>query len=298
MRRSQPSLLLHPLFIISLLLLIANDHWWKYEYHNWFTGKLSDVAGLFVFQLFLNSLFPGKKWVTALITTSLFIWWKSPLSDSFINALQQLTLPVHRVTDYTDLFALVMLPLANLLKPFNFKNASLPNLVKPVVYLFTFFAICATSMYRMPCDYPGYRVSLNKSYNTSLTEDLVFKKLDSLQFNYRLDSVEVYPAYIRDYAIRIQKPNDSTVEWKTISNSGDTALFCRCKQYFPFYVIDQLPFESETLKNLKFRISDKGRKREIEIMSVDVPDDFNYYRFTQGPTYRKLKKDLKKLLAE
>jgi|GEM_PF-3524973 len=33
-------------FIAALVLLIANDHWWKAEYGNWLTGKLSDVVGL------------------------------------------------------------------------------------------------------------------------------------------------------------------------------------------------------------------------------------------------------------
>jgi len=42
---------LHPLVIIALLLWLVNDHLLKEVYPGWWTGKLSDIAGLAVFPL-------------------------------------------------------------------------------------------------------------------------------------------------------------------------------------------------------------------------------------------------------
>lgn len=43
--------LLHPLAVVGLILWIANDHVFKAAFSSWWTGKLSDVAGLAVFPL-------------------------------------------------------------------------------------------------------------------------------------------------------------------------------------------------------------------------------------------------------
>jgi len=48
-------------FIVGLGLLLLNDHVLKATYGNWFTGKLSDVAGLLIFPLFLQFVFATAK---------------------------------------------------------------------------------------------------------------------------------------------------------------------------------------------------------------------------------------------
>lgn len=116
MNRRQFNLLLHPLFLVSLFLLLLNDISLKYEFHNGFTGKLSDLAGLFVFTLFWMAIFPNRKRQVAVITGITFTWWKSSLSSSFIQSWNEvMPLPIARVVDYWDLTALIMLPLAWLL---------------------------------------------------------------------------------------------------------------------------------------------------------------------------------------
>src|SRR4030095_5695986 len=47
--------LLHPVALLSIALLIVNDHFLKPTYSNWITGKLSDFAGLVFFPLLLVS---------------------------------------------------------------------------------------------------------------------------------------------------------------------------------------------------------------------------------------------------
>ena len=48
--------LLHPVPLFALATLILNDHVLKQRYSGWVTGKLSDVAGMVVFPLFLLAI--------------------------------------------------------------------------------------------------------------------------------------------------------------------------------------------------------------------------------------------------
>lgn len=47
--------LLHPIAVVAIGLLVVNDHWLKQISPGFVTGKLSDVAGLTFFPLFLLS---------------------------------------------------------------------------------------------------------------------------------------------------------------------------------------------------------------------------------------------------
>lgn len=49
-------LVLLPVSIISLAVLVVNDHFLKDRYHNAVTGKLSDAAGIVFFPLFLAAI--------------------------------------------------------------------------------------------------------------------------------------------------------------------------------------------------------------------------------------------------
>jgi len=51
------SALLHPLAVLSLLLLVANDHWLKHAHPGLLSGKLSGFAAVFLLPLFLHALF-------------------------------------------------------------------------------------------------------------------------------------------------------------------------------------------------------------------------------------------------
>jgi hypothetical protein len=48
--------LVHPVVVSALSLWLLNDHVLKHAYANWWTGKLSDAAGLIVFPCFLAVL--------------------------------------------------------------------------------------------------------------------------------------------------------------------------------------------------------------------------------------------------
>lgn len=105
--------LAHPGFLVALLLLVANDFYLKYHYPSWLTGKLSDFAGLYVFAQFIAAITGVRIAWIAIVSAILFAAWKSPLSTPLINLVNIFSpLKIHRMVDYTDLIALIVLPLA------------------------------------------------------------------------------------------------------------------------------------------------------------------------------------------
>jgi hypothetical protein len=54
--------LLHPLLLGAVAVLLLNDHVLKAHWPSWWTGKLSDVAGLAMFPLLLQGLW---EWASA-----------------------------------------------------------------------------------------------------------------------------------------------------------------------------------------------------------------------------------------
>jgi hypothetical protein len=102
-----------PGFLIGLLSLVVNDFVLKEQFHNGFTGKLSDFAGLLVFSLFWIAFFPRHKKFICISTTVLFVFWKSAYSRFFIEGWNSLPFfGIQRTVDYNDLWALLIVPLA------------------------------------------------------------------------------------------------------------------------------------------------------------------------------------------
>ena len=118
----------HPLPALAVVLLYLNDHVWKWRYASWWTGKLSDFAGLFFFPLFLcalvclilNLVSPRFYWIgprllsIALFLTGLgFMLIKlSPVVNGWYEGIYALAgVEAQAVRDPTDLIALIMLPL-------------------------------------------------------------------------------------------------------------------------------------------------------------------------------------------
>ncbi len=61
MKEAAPGVgMLHPLAIAAVFVLFLNDHFLKQQFSSWWTGKLSDLAGMLFFPLFLQS---GIEWI-------------------------------------------------------------------------------------------------------------------------------------------------------------------------------------------------------------------------------------------
>lgn len=229
--KTRPNILAHPLFLGTLFLLLLNDFVFKPYFPGSVTGKLSDVAGVFVFTVFGLALLPRHRRVVALGSALWFVYWKSPLSQPLIDSFNALSLyPIHRVVDYTDLWALPMVPAA-----LTFTNrdsqpvASLPPLKRIGIPLLCLFAFCSTSKAsRYGYMAHGLPVDSSKRWSTSYTQD----RLDTL-FAKAATEVTVHPV------------------------SGDQTLS-------DVYINDVLTLD------VWLHVTDKGKKREIRVKGYYV----------------------------
>ncbi|MDX1488095.1 MAG: hypothetical protein R3268_07845 [Acidiferrobacterales bacterium] len=98
---------------MSLAALVINDGYLKYVFPGLVTGKLSDVAGIFLVSLLVFSLFPTRKLQSSLLVGAVFLLWKSGLSQPAIDWFNSISsVRLGRVVDYSDLLALLVVPLA------------------------------------------------------------------------------------------------------------------------------------------------------------------------------------------
>jgi len=134
------SALLHPLVLGAVALLILNDHVFKARWPSWWTGKLSDVAGLAMFPLLLQALWEqARAWggrgfrpsravlVTCVLLTGLcfsatkvsvlagdgwrwalgFLQWPPRMAGALLQGRDLPSpVPVDHVVDVTDLLTL------------------------------------------------------------------------------------------------------------------------------------------------------------------------------------------------
>ncbi|MEM6805755.1 MAG: hypothetical protein AAF696_30430 [Bacteroidota bacterium] len=136
-------LITSPLFILGLIILLLNDHWAKLTFANVWTGKISDFAGMFIFPLFLLAFFPRYKKEVFAIAAIFFLWWKSPFSQGVIDWINISGVGISRVVDYTDLWALLMLPIAWSYE----KHAKGIRMIPAyMIACIAFMSFCATSL--------------------------------------------------------------------------------------------------------------------------------------------------------
>jgi hypothetical protein len=176
MKHGRPNILSRPLFIFALGLLLLNDFYLKYEFSNFWTGKLSDIAGLFLFPYFLSSL--RVKWSKAIYigTAFLFTFWKSPFSEGLLNSAQAIGIGFNRVVDYTDLFALFVLPFSFVYfqRQLSTKDRSGKYLRVPIGIV-SLFAIWATALPREKVD---LNLTVNEPYEMQISKTELFELIE------------------------------------------------------------------------------------------------------------------------
>jgi len=177
MKQSRPDLLSRPLFILALGLLLLNDFYLKHEFSNFLTGKLSDIAGLFLFPYFLSSL--RIKWTKTIywITAFLFLFWKSPFSQDLINWSQAIGIGFNRVIDYSDLLALLVLPLS--LRYFQkqlLTERRINKYLTAPLGIITLFAIWATSLQREEVE---LNLKMNDVYELKMSKTDFFNSINA-----------------------------------------------------------------------------------------------------------------------
>ncbi|HEX2896832.1 MAG TPA: hypothetical protein VHP63_02135 [candidate division Zixibacteria bacterium] len=154
------SVLLRFPFIVSLSILILNDHWLKQSYPSWLTGKLSDFSGLFVFCVFLSVMLAPHLnsnkalFYLHLFVAALFTVWKIvpiELFTHWVSVSAGIPMP-SRIKDSTDLIALVSVifsffwlkqPLSVKMSNSNYYRA-VPKFVVVSILIITGWSIMAT----------------------------------------------------------------------------------------------------------------------------------------------------------
>lgn len=284
MRKQHPSLLLHPFFIACLLLLLLNDFILKATFHNWLTGKLSDVAGLAAFALFFTSTMPRHKGGVYIITALLFMWWKSPLAQPLIQLCHAAHIPFTRVVDYSDYLALLVLPVAWLCKPVII-NSLHKKLATYSAGAISVFAFCATSLpYRfLPTSPTG--IEGRRFVNTPITLQQVAKKLDSMGIQYTIDSFNVYPEtsfnnYFRGYRNNMQyfyKRYDSATNTVVAANLPGVTQENLYRRYAttPYILIHNLAVDGEVIPSIKLVNSGNAmtESRYLQINEIELSQD-------------------------
>lgn len=174
-----------PGFLLALLLLLTNDFIFKPTFHNFITGKLSDFAGLFVFPIFWLALFPNRKKIIYFLTAFLFIFWKSAYSQVLIDTWNSLELlNISRVVDYTNLFALLILPISYYYDEFAILIKT-SRLAYSALISISLFAFIATSYARPEHFYE------NKDYYFDFSKQELVKRMNYMKKECIKRSIEV-----------------------------------------------------------------------------------------------------------
>lgn len=155
------------IFLASIFLLLFNDLFLKFEYHNYLTGKLSDFAGLFAFPYFFSTFFPKKIKPIYILSGILFVFWKSELSQPIFDFALSNGIGMNRTVDYSDLFALTILPIS-----YKYWNSTSQQIfepkraLKPIIIAISCISFIATTL---PKHYE--KISLKSEFSTNVNSD-------------------------------------------------------------------------------------------------------------------------------
>lgn len=269
----KPYYLLNYPFIIALVFLILNDHVFKLQFSNWVTGKLSDVLGVFLLPVVLTYIFPKLLKFNIVFTALFFVFWKLEYSQPFIDAYNQIALiQITRVVDYTDIVALLVLPLAyyfikhiETLKQFHISATIVNPFVIVFVSCFAFMATSPPHYYFLP---ENVLTCLECKLKTKKNKDDILKTFKAHNFNVKLDSFpNIYDDTTNVYNLHYRE--------KTFSNIEDE---------YPFYIIDSLIIDNDTILDARFAVL-KNKKGITEIT-------FNNMRFNKPMSSYKARKKM------
>jgi hypothetical protein len=293
MNLRQYNLLLHPLFLFNLVLLSLNDFIFKCEFHNWLTGKLSDFSGLFVFAVFFISFFPSSRKRIVLLVALFFCWWKSSWSEpliAFVNTTLQI--PINRVVDYTDIYALIVLPLALHLRPVEYRKTVLRQFLAGIIAFIAFTAFTATSLPRMLAD--NNRVKLDKHIRTRNDEGTIIQKLEDQGLHPVPDTI-----YEKNWDSNYYLKSKDSAGRMIPVNSLYSGVYTKI-EYGSSYVIPKMYVAGDSISNLQFVITPYNpKKNQIWLHSFEYnPDKKDNTYSNSYYTWKRFRKPIKKKMKE
>ena len=204
-------LLASPVYVSAVLLLLLNDFVLKRSYPGWLTGKLSAFAGLFAFSVFALILLPRRLSIVSLALA--FALWKTPFSEPLISWWDSMALwPAGRTVDYTDLFAITIIPLAWIFH----QHAKTEHIRLGWCLLsccISLFAFCATTKAPTPEQQAAFAAAVEEykftgdepSYLLSLNRKELYRRIEALGFVVS-GGTEVYPDFNKHTAYIFPRP--------------------------------------------------------------------------------------------
>lgn len=284
-------LIFNYLFLFSLVTLALNDHYFKFHYTSWFTGKLSDMAGIIVLPMLIAFLFPKLGKFSVITAGVFFIFWKSDLSQSVIQFYNQMSpIEIERVVDYSDLLVLVLLPLpyylmqeVSLLEKFSVKKTSSLIVLFPAVLI-----LMSTSPPRKSYNYSaetGVMIFPNLGFDIKKTEPDLLSEFKSQNIAFSKDTAKI----LEESKYRIS--NIIELNQKAIAGEGNISridndslkiLLIKEIETRPDYLIPELKIGDRMVKNIRFSTSSADRAISqkkftyIRVHSVEIDKNLDY----------------------
>ena len=247
--------LLNFVFLFCLLTLLLNDHCLKYEFANWITGKLSDMAGIIILPLLLTFVFPKLKQHATWISALLFTFWKSPFSQDLINLYNLYSfIQISRVIDLTDLYVLLLLPIPHFLikRIDSLDSIKIKKVNSLLILLPTILILLATSpppsfyYTRTKGNLACYKCNITVNYK----QDEIVEKLRKLEIAF--DSIAPIDTFALKRVPKLKNENAHV------------------------YKLNQLIIDKDTLRNLDFTMRTiKNGKTKIYFNGMQVSDDIS-----------------------
>ncbi len=297
-------LLCNIIFIFSLIILFLNDHFLKLHFHNWFTGKLSDVAGIVLLPFLLTYFFPKLQQNSVYITALFFTFWKSPYSEKFIEIYNLFSpISIHRVVDYSDLLALIFLII-----PYYFiknKNRIKFFEIGKISPAFVIFPSILVLMSTSPSHYYKYVPYNGNLIFDNSTSFIIPKTKEELLDEFKKRNVNVYKDTTRIIAenkwryfeaVSVNQKNlNNNKEIFKVANDSVKELILKEIDRSNDYKIDKLKLDDQTIENIQFYMSkdESGSGTSFSLKSMTIERNLR-----EDKVERKLRKVYKKLLEE
>jgi len=299
-------LLCNFIFVFSLIILFLNDHFLKLYFHNWLTGKLSDVVGIILLPFLLTFLFPKFRQNSVFVTALFFTFWKSSYSEKFIGFYNLVSpVSIHRVVDYTDLFTLIFLFIPyffiknqNKIKFFEINRLAAKLLLAPSVLI-----LMSTSppRYYEYVPYTGNIIfsSFSITFKDKSSED-VLNDLKNRNISFRKDTVRIISEHKRELLMAWQIETSNLDSKKQLFEVSQDSLKNDIKNLVNnsnWFIIDSLNIEDEMVKNIQFSADDyttsKAKESVITINGLRTNKNLN-----EDSVKRKLKQLYRKAIVK
>jgi putative membrane protein len=251
---------------------------------------------MIIFPLFLAYIFPKLRTFSILVSFVLFIFWKSPFSEGFIDFYNHISpIAVARVVDYTDFIAFVFLVISfllikydALLQPFKIRKISPALVLAPSV--FVMMATSPPPYYRFGSDglvsFQDYSFKMQKSKTEALDElknrNILFKK-DTLMI-------------IRRNNISSESLIMNGTDLKTLEVDKEILKkeLERKIRFYDYYIIDSLKIGNETLKDIRFELEELSKSKVKIILKSVVLEERNTNNKKLQKKFRKIYRELLK----